>query len=78
MAYRLLVDLEVITALDAMPRKTRTRLLDHFRQLRAAPDQHSDDHEQDRVGRRAEINVIAGAPSISGSISPTATSKSSP
>ena len=60
MAYRLLVDLEVFTALDALPRKTRTRLLDHFRQLRAAPDQHSDYHEQDRVGRRVEINVIAG------------------
>ena len=60
MAYRLLVDLEVIAALDALPRKTRTRLLAHFRQVRAAPDQHADYHEHDRVGRRVEINVVAG------------------
>lgn len=38
MGYRLLVDLEVIAALDALPRKTRTRLMAHFHKLRAAPD----------------------------------------
>ncbi len=60
MAYRLLVDLEVIASLDTMPGKLRTRLLDHFRKLRASPDQHADYHEQDRIGRRVEISVAAG------------------
>ena len=58
MAYRLLVDLDVIATLDAMPRKTRARLLDHFHKLRVSPDQHADYHEHDRIGRRVEISVV--------------------
>ena len=60
MAYRLLVDLEALATLDAMPRKIRARLLEHFHKLRAFPDRHSDYHEQDRIGRRVEISVVAG------------------
>ena len=60
MAYRLLVDLEVLATLDAMPRKIRTRLLDHFHKLRTSPDLYSDYHEHDRIGRRVEISVAAG------------------
>ena len=60
MAYRLLVDLEVIGVLDGLPRKTRALLLEHFHKLRATPDGHADYHEQDRIGRRVEISVTAG------------------
>ena len=60
MGYRLLVDLEVIAALDALPRKTRTRLMAHFHKTASRPRRHSDYHEQDRIGRRVEISVITG------------------
>jgi mRNA-degrading endonuclease RelE of RelBE toxin-antitoxin system len=58
--YRLLVDLEVIAVLDAMPKKERSRLLDHFTKLRAEPDQHAHQHERGIGGRRIEINVFGG------------------
>jgi hypothetical protein len=60
MEYRLLVDLDAIAVLDALPGHMRTRLLDHLARLRGSPDRYSDDHERDRVGRRVEISVFAG------------------
>ena len=60
MAYRLLVDLEAITVLDSIPKRTRKRLLDHLTGLRSAPDRYSDYHEHDRISRRIEISVFAG------------------
>jgi hypothetical protein len=60
MAYRLLVDLEVIAILDGIPKKFRARLLDHFARLRATPDRYSDFHEYDKIGRRIEISLCAG------------------
>jgi hypothetical protein len=58
--YRLLVDLEVIDVLDALPKKVRSRLLVHFLGLRSAPDQYADHRETDSTGRRIEINIFAG------------------
>ena len=60
MDYRLLVDLDAIAVLDSIPKRIRTRLLNHFVKLRSTPDQYSDYHEQDRIGRRIEISVFAG------------------
>ena len=60
MSYRLLVDVEVIKALDALSKNSRTRLLDHFRKIRSSPDGTSDYHERDGVGRRVEISVFSG------------------
>ena len=60
MDYRLLVDLEAIAVLDSIPKRIRTRLLDHFDRLRATPDRYSDYHEHDHTGRRVEISVFAG------------------
>ena len=60
MDYRLLVDLDAIAVLDSMPKRSRVRLLGHLGKLRSAPDQYSDYHEHDRVGRRIEISVFAG------------------
>lgn len=59
MDYTLLVALEAIAVLDSLPKRVRTRLLDHFVRLRATPDLCSDDHEYDRSGRRVEISVFA-------------------
>ena len=60
MDYRLLVDLEVIAFLDSLQKKARRRLLDHFIRLRSTPDQYSDSHENDQIGRRIEISIITG------------------
>lgn len=60
MSYRLLVDVEIIETLEALPKKTRTRLLDHFRKIRAAAGDFSDYHERDNTGRRVEISVYSG------------------
>lgn len=57
---RLLVDLEALAVLDTLPRRRRTRPLQHFVNLRANPDRHADYHEQDSLGRRIEIRVWAG------------------
>jgi hypothetical protein len=58
--YRLLVDLEAIAVLDSIPKRHRTRLLNHFINLRSAPDRLSDYHEQDEIGRRVEISISSG------------------
>jgi hypothetical protein len=60
MDYRLLVDLDAIAVLDSIPRRVRTRLLNHFVKLRSTPDSYADYHERDRIGRRVEISVFAG------------------
>lgn len=60
MRYRLLVDLEVIAVLDAIPKKERARLLDRFAHLRSAPDQYADDHVRDVSGRSIAIHIFAG------------------
>ena len=60
MDYRLLVDLDAIAVLDSLPKRSRTRLLNHFAKLRSSPDQYSECHEHDRIGRRIEINIFAG------------------
>ena len=60
MSYRLLVDVEIVEILAALPKKTRMRLLDHFHKLRSSPNDFSDYHERDNTGRRAEISVFSG------------------
>ena len=60
MDYRLLVDLEAISVLDAMPKRNRTRLIAHFSKLQQFPEGHSDYHERDVIGRRVELSVFAG------------------
>jgi hypothetical protein len=59
MRYRLLVDVEVIEVLDVLPKKSRMRLMEHFRKIRSSPDDFSDYHERDISGRRVEISVFS-------------------
>jgi len=58
MQYRLLVDLDAISALDSLPKKVRLRLIHHFYKIRSYPEIHSDYHEKDSVGRRVEICIF--------------------
>jgi hypothetical protein len=60
MEYRLLVDVEVVEILDALPKKSRTQLINHFYKIRSFPENHSDYHERDNAGRRIEISIFAG------------------
>ena len=60
MPYRLLVDIEAVEVLDALPKKPKLRLLDHLRKIRSSPDDFSDYQERDGTGRRVEISVFAG------------------
>lgn len=60
MEYRLLIDIEALDILDRLPKKVRTRLLQHFVSIRSFPGNHSDYHESDAIGRRIEISVLGG------------------
>ena len=60
MSYRLLVDLEAITILDALPKTVRARVVGHLAKLRLTPKQYSDYAESDSTGRRVEISIVAG------------------
>lgn len=60
MEYRLLIELEVIGVLDALPKPVRRRLFDHLVKIRSFPSNYSDYHGSDTVGRRIEISVLAG------------------
>jgi len=60
MHYRLLVAVEIVEAIQSLPKRSRIRLLDHFNKIRSTPEGLSDYHEHDLVGRRVEISIFAG------------------
>jgi hypothetical protein len=60
MDFRFLVDLEVVSLLDALPKKRRSRIIEHFGRLQQFPNNHSDYHETDSMGRHVEISIFAG------------------
>jgi hypothetical protein len=51
--------MDAIAVPDTIPKRSRTRLLNHFVQLRSSPGQYSDSHEHDSTGRRIEISIWA-------------------
>lgn len=59
MDYRLLIDLEAIHVLDALPKKVRNRLLDQFHKIRAFPSNYSEWHTRDAEGHRIEICIAS-------------------
>jgi hypothetical protein len=58
MQFRLLVDFEVIEILEALPKKSRTHLLNHFQKIRAAPGDFSDYYERDVSGRAWKFQYL--------------------
>ena len=60
MDYGLPIAIEVIEALDRLPKRTRRRLLDQFHRIRSFPGNYSDYQEYHAVGRRVEICIVAG------------------
>ena len=60
MEYRLLIVFEAIEILEGLPRSVRRSLLAQIGKLRFAPERFSDYSQNDRVGRRVEVNVFAG------------------
>ena len=55
-----MVDLDVVTFLQGLPKQTRDRLVQHFKRLRLSPETLSEGSRQDSAGRRTEISVFAG------------------
>ena len=60
MAYRLLIDLEVIEQLQALPAARRRFLFGHFREIEKYPAARSDYSDTDAQGRRVEVSVAKG------------------
>ena len=60
MEHRLLIALEVVEILEALPQAVRRKLRAHIGRLRFIPEQLSDYSERDRVGRSVEVSVFAG------------------
>lgn len=57
--YRLLVDLEVVTFLEGLPRARRHRLVQLLEKMRAFPSNYSDYAETDAIGRRVEVCIFS-------------------
>lgn len=60
MQFRLLIDVEVVDFLQALPAARRRRLLAHFRKIQNFPGHYSDFIEQDDLGRRLDVSLIDG------------------
>ena len=60
MTYRLLLDLEVVSQLQALSVGRRRRLLGHFALLERYPSAHSDYVDTDANGRRIDVSVREG------------------
>lgn len=60
MLYRLLIDLEVIGVLQALPASRRRNLLNHFREIQRYPAGRSDYIDNDAQGRRVDVSVADG------------------
>lgn len=60
MAYRLLIDLEVVEQLQALPATRRRFLFGHFREIEKYPAARSDYTDTDAQGRRVEVSVVEG------------------
>lgn len=60
MPYRLLIDLEVVGLLQALPASRRRNLLNHFGEIQRHPTAHSDYIDTDVQGRRVDVSVADG------------------
>lgn len=60
MTWELLLDIEVVLCLDALPKSQRSKLIDHFQRIQDFPGQFAEGITVDDVGRRIEITSHAG------------------
>jgi len=60
MRYRLLIDLEIVGLLQALPPGQRRNLLCHFGEIQRYPAAHSDYTDTDAQGRRVDVSVTDG------------------
>lgn len=60
MPYRLLIDLEVVGLLQALPAGRRRNLFSHFLEIQRYPAAHSDYIDTDAQGRRVDVSVADG------------------
>jgi hypothetical protein len=60
MAYRLLIDREVVDFLQTLGSGRRRSLLTHFREIERFPSAHSDYQDHDAQGRQVEVSISDG------------------
>lgn len=60
MEYRLLVDIDAIDVLDALPPRVRRRLLNRLREVVQSPDRYSQYREKDLSGRDVDVTILEG------------------
>jgi len=60
MPYRLLVDMEVVDLLSALPATKRRRLCAHFRRIQTYPANCSESVEPDDEGRPLNVCLFGG------------------
>jgi hypothetical protein len=58
MKLRLLVDMEVVALMDAMPAKIRNKIVRRMLQIQDFPSNCSDFRERDETGRTLDISVV--------------------
>ena len=58
MPFQLLVDLEAIETLNALPVSRRREIFTHLRKIQAFPHHYSDATTQDSLGRILNVSVI--------------------
>ena len=60
MKYGLLLDIEVIDFLNALPMRVRRLVCLRLRAIQTAPDAYAAFTEYDRAGRRVDVHLYAG------------------
>jgi hypothetical protein len=60
MSYRLLLDIEVVEFIAALPRQTQIQLRRRLGEMQSAPERFADFQEPDPAGRLLDVRVHCG------------------
>lgn len=60
MSYRLLLDIEVVEFIAALPRRDQLQLRRRLGEIQASPDRFSDFQEREPSGRTLDVHVHRG------------------
>ena len=58
MSFRLLIDIDALEFIDALPPRRRRRVLDHLREIQWYPGNFSDYRERDDTGRMTDVSIF--------------------